>query len=172
MRDGNTAESLCGRSDHLKRRLFNILTAVSLALCMAIMFFWFLGGLSIPSEDDPNVQVIVALDSGWLRIERTETIVKVNWTMTLEQAEALWKKGYVVSPGTDISTTKTTLTSYEFPFWWIVPALLALPILWFCSFVRRELWLVRCPVVACLTCGYDLTGNVSGVCPECGKAKV
>ena len=20
----------------------------------------------------------------------------------------------------------------------------------------------------CLTCGYDLTGNVSGVCPECG----
>jgi hypothetical protein len=22
----------------------------------------------------------------------------------------------------------------------------------------------------CLTCGYDLTGNVSGVCPECGTA--
>ena len=22
----------------------------------------------------------------------------------------------------------------------------------------------------CLKCGYDLTGNVSGVCPECGKA--
>ena len=21
----------------------------------------------------------------------------------------------------------------------------------------------------CLGCGYDLTGNVSGVCPECGK---
>jgi hypothetical protein len=21
----------------------------------------------------------------------------------------------------------------------------------------------------CLTCGYDLTGNVSGICPECGK---
>lgn len=21
----------------------------------------------------------------------------------------------------------------------------------------------------CLHCGYDLTGNVSGVCPECGK---
>ncbi len=23
----------------------------------------------------------------------------------------------------------------------------------------------------CLNCGYNLTGNVSGVCPECGKAK-
>jgi hypothetical protein len=22
----------------------------------------------------------------------------------------------------------------------------------------------------CLRCGYDLTGNVSGVCPECGSA--
>ncbi|MDB5330373.1 MAG: hypothetical protein JWP03_1524 [Phycisphaerales bacterium] len=21
----------------------------------------------------------------------------------------------------------------------------------------------------CLTCGYDLTGNVSGTCPECGE---
>ena len=23
---------------------------------------------------------------------------------------------------------------------------------------------------SCRTCGYDLTGNVSGVCPECGQA--
>ena len=23
----------------------------------------------------------------------------------------------------------------------------------------------------CLSCGYDLTGNVSGECPECGTAK-
>ena len=26
------------------------------------------------------------------------------------------------------------------------------------------------PTLACLYCGYDLTGNVSGVCPECGTA--
>jgi rubrerythrin len=24
----------------------------------------------------------------------------------------------------------------------------------------------------CRKCGYDLTGNVSGVCPECGEAVV
>jgi hypothetical protein len=23
----------------------------------------------------------------------------------------------------------------------------------------------------CLFCGYDLTGNVSGVCPECGRVR-
>jgi predicted RNA-binding Zn-ribbon protein involved in translation (DUF1610 family) len=27
----------------------------------------------------------------------------------------------------------------------------------------------RIPPGHCQTCGYDLTGNVSGVCPECGK---
>ncbi|HOB44506.1 MAG TPA: hypothetical protein PLK04_12265 [Bacillota bacterium] len=28
------------------------------------------------------------------------------------------------------------------------------------------------PALACRVCGYDLTGNVSGVCPECGKPTV
>ncbi len=26
----------------------------------------------------------------------------------------------------------------------------------------------RCPPGACRVCGYDLTGNTSGICPECG----
>ena len=29
-------------------------------------------------------------------------------------------------------------------------------------------WRARHAMRACRTCGYDLTGNVSGVCPECG----
>jgi len=36
--------------------------------------------------------------------------------------------------------------------------------------VRRQAWLARRQRLAnrCLYCDYDLTGNVSGVCPECG----
>jgi hypothetical protein len=30
-------------------------------------------------------------------------------------------------------------------------------------------WGRRPPPGHCRTCGYDLTGNVSGICPECGK---
>lgn len=29
----------------------------------------------------------------------------------------------------------------------------------------------RCGVPSCVVCGYDLTGNVSGACPECGQPK-
>lgn len=47
---------------------------------------------------------------------------------------------------------------------WIPFLLLAAPsaCLWWLD--RR-----RIPPGHCLKCGYDLTGNVSGVCPECGE---
>ena len=47
-----------------------------------------------------------------------------------------------------------------------VPLLIA----WFTVIQRRNL--LRAKRLAegrCLGCGYDLTGNLSGVCPECGE---
>ena len=46
---------------------------------------------------------------------------------------------------------------------WLPFLIVAFPtaILW-----RRERWI---PAGHCRECGYNLTGNVSGVCPECGK---
>ena len=35
---------------------------------------------------------------------------------------------------------------------------------------RRRLWWSRRAAGLCNRCGYDLTGNVSGACPECGTA--
>ena len=48
-------------------------------------------------------------------------------------------------------------------FYWgsLIPLLLVTYILW-----RRDR---RYPEGHCQGCGYDLTGNVSGVCSECGK---
>ncbi len=45
---------------------------------------------------------------------------------------------------------------------------LVLPLLAIRRAVRRQHWRRR---GACTACGYDLTGNVSGVCPECGTAR-
>jgi hypothetical protein len=50
------------------------------------------------------------------------------------------------------------------PFW-ILLGLALLPTAWLWSGDSRKI-----PVGHCQRCGYNLTGNVSGVCPECGTA--
>jgi hypothetical protein len=48
---------------------------------------------------------------------------------------------------------------------WLVLLVTAVPTLWlWCRDLRRF------PAGHCCKCGYDLTGNVSGRCPECGRA--
>ena len=58
--------------------------------------------------------------------------------------------------------------------WWVRCAIWAAPlwaILWAWLFVRlRNRLLVAQAGSRCLECGYDLTGNVSGRCSECGAA--
>ncbi len=58
--------------------------------------------------------------------------------------------------------------SVWFPHWALALALGVLPVWWaqsrlLCRYYRRRLGL-------CVMCGYDLTGNESGRCPECGEA--
>ena len=53
-----------------------------------------------------------------------------------------------------------------FPMWLLMlPAALLVPVAWLISSLRRAL---RSKAGLCRPCGYDLTGNTSGVCPECG----
>ncbi len=61
--------------------------------------------------------------------------------------------------------SKTLSWSFHIPVWLLVVGV-ALPI-------GILLWLWpdrRTKAGFCKTCKYDLTGNVSGVCPECGTA--
>ena len=52
-----------------------------------------------------------------------------------------------------------------FTYWGL---LTLLAILTFKSTVERRRRMRRLQEGLCINCGYDLTGNVSGVCPECG----
>ena len=54
------------------------------------------------------------------------------------------------------------------PFWSLVIAAAALPA---ATLVRRVRRRRRLGAGRCAACGYDLTANVSGVCPECGAAR-
>ena len=50
------------------------------------------------------------------------------------------------------------------PYWFVIGVCAILPLRW--------MMLRRVPPGHCACCGYNLTGNMSGVCPECGAAVV
>ncbi len=54
---------------------------------------------------------------------------------------------------------------YFAPCWLLTLLLGAYPTI---ALIRGQLRRRRARTGHCLKCGYDLTGNVSGVCPECG----
>jgi len=49
---------------------------------------------------------------------------------------------------------------------WLVLLLTAIPTAWLWHRDRR-----RIRPGCCLRCGYDLTGNMSGICSECGERR-
>ena len=77
----------------------------------------------------------------WIAYERTRKPGKLNWWFLSHQ-----------SPSTFFVTPL-----------WIPLALIAVPTIWLW---RRDR---RFPDGHCLRCGYNLTGNVSGKCSECGN---
>ena len=88
----------------------------------------------------------------------------------LLQAQAAQFSG--TPPGQGAQLYVPTYLGYEsywavtFPMWLLmVPAILLVTVAWLLSSLRRA---VRSRAGRCRACGYDLTGNTSGICPECG----
>jgi hypothetical protein len=54
------------------------------------------------------------------------------------------------------------------PAWLFLLMFAVSPVLWWLRWRLQH----RPPVGCCTSCGYNLTGNVSGVCPECGTVIV
>ena len=67
-----------------------------------------------------------------------------------------------------IGTAFVALDSAEPAGWLVTSGGFALATLGWLQMRRWGARNVRLALGQCLACGYDLTGNVSGVCPECG----
>lgn len=78
-----------------------------------------------------------------------------------------WKGiGGLWRPRVSLSTLRSTVL---IPFW-IPTCLFGGLLAYFCSPLHKRRQRRRASL--CESCGYDLTGNVSGVCPECGRPVV
>jgi hypothetical protein len=168
----------------MRRRLFNILAAASLVLCVAVGVLW------VRTHD--RTLIIGHLDE---RRKISSSLVFSNGHFTFHQMRILagttlrytgdvglsieldhpfyvrgsWRGGagvyWVVDKDSSETLTAATVrlawlfAGFVMPWLWVlVAAGLHLK-----QFARRKQGL-------CLTCGYNLTRNVSGVCPECGHA--
>jgi len=69
-------------------------------------------------------------------------------------------------PGPPLRTFTTTVTTVVFPVWGVLLLLWAYPAFMFARGPLRRYRRRRRGL--CTQCGYSLTGNISGICPECG----
>ena len=151
----------------MTRRLLNLLTVLSLLLCVAVCVLW----VRSRSASD-SVQ--------WRRISggtvETWLLLVADGRVGLDGERVSAQN---LPPGSDVSWGFGLPTRLPpgwrrdstLPLWHLVVYTSALPLWWLVHRTsgaaasrtrRRDLGL-------CPGCGYDLTGNVSGVCPECGE---
>ncbi len=127
----------------LLRRLFTLLSALSLLLCAATVVLW--------------VRSYGASD-------------QIGWRGAGGWREVRSAKGQVVV-GLLLADHSGYPEQFHGPRYQRIasPLLAALPAARFFTRRRRlRRWRMRHSL--CTECGYDLTANVSGVCPECGTA--
>ena len=83
-----------------------------------------------------------------------------------EWALPSFQRGVILFDGTALDDGRRSIV---LPLWFVA-GVCACPLAAIVLFLQRAFSRVRRRRTgACLGCGYNLTGNVSGVCPECGR---
>lgn len=183
----------------MKRRrfiTFGLVLAMVLSLGTVVYFAWFLL-LHVRYEpvDLPWGRTEMWLDwkSGTDSVQVTasqERLIRVLWRFIRQcklcserhavgvgcDGEVFWEVHYLSKWVEPVHWGPVTYASFEyggrdftqfflFPSWLPIPVLAVFPLVYFAwrFYCRRR-------PGHCVQCDYDLTGNESGVCPECGTA--
>lgn len=162
--------------------MFNITVAVSLLLCVATISLWIRSFSIVYSAMHQVLRV------NGQQLEIHDYFIRA-YGGNLYYLHNITQAPFSPLPNLDRNTAKLLIESQRGGTWftgqapwpeaafnynpdrWRVPIaplalfFAALPAIWFRSRRRR-----RATPGVCRTCRYNLTGNASGVCPECGTA--
>jgi hypothetical protein len=134
--------------------LFNLAAAASLLLCLIAASSWFAGlrQSRLFSPYDTH--------DGW-----DLTIFSERGTFTVMFAPTAPE----YARPANFNSSRHELF-YQVKAWKITLALGALPMAWIVVAAAGAIFRHRVRLDHCPHCGYNLTGNISGTCPECGTS--
>jgi hypothetical protein len=175
----------------LARVMLNVLTAVSLAVCVAACVMWVRSFIVSDHwswvHDDSARDVgefgvgLATSDAGAVRFALSELTlfqgpvdpdyarsvgVSGSWSKRPPHRET-WRENLTPWVAWERTAADASARALRLPYWLIVIGSAALPA---ARLAGRRRWQRRLARGLCPGCGYDLTGNVSGTCPECGTA--
>lgn len=141
----------------LARRRPSVLRQGVVAACAVLLLIILLSMIWTVSYNGPTLYL--SLDSGSLYLSLTPNPRPDGWSLELSRARPRFLFNFF--PRISGTPPRTYWRGYA-PLWTPLALLMLLAAaLWWRD--RRPF-----PRGRCATCGYDLTGNVSGRCPECG----
>jgi hypothetical protein len=167
----------------VRHRLFNFAAAVSLVLCLTTAGLWVThrpvvftssreSGLYIGCDDGFVVSVskVLADPRPSFSVSDSNPAALYAWINSMQRRRSIvgfeFGRQYAfISGGGHMQLYATAMVcddGVKIPAWFIVLLTAILP-LWWVRTIRHK---SKGP--GCLVCGYNLTGNTSGVCPECG----
>jgi hypothetical protein len=161
----------------VRRNLFNFAAALSLLLCVATVVLWVRSyhtwdssHWNGPDRSKKTDRYAVGIADGEVSFVHVTTDTVPLLIPPGFRSVAAGPRGprppptwtFVGITYLNIPTNFSHLAEVNVPLWMPVLALSVLP------FVRVLQGFRRVRSGCCLTCGYSLTGNTSGVCPECG----
>ena len=128
-------------------------------------------------ESDQDVRLSPSASRHSMDIVRTEDdrvsqSFRHSFPNQIDHYEIYWKRSNKArNPSADPAMPTIRMSGVRFQILVVVAVMIAYPVITVIAGRRMQLRRrIRASRGLCETCGYDLTGNESGVCPECGES--